>query len=181
VAVPELRTVVERSRQRGSRRRRQLGAVAAVLVVGATIPLLRTALRPIEDRAVPPAAATATTDPSASAPLPGPFIYSLTFADERHGFALRGNCGPENNAECTSDLLVTEDGTSWTTRKLPPAIGHTVGSVTGQVFTFGPRTLLVGEIYRRSSPRFFSTDAGQTWQELQTTDDELIDTIPAGA
>lgn len=188
VCQPELGTLVARSQQRSSRRRRQFGAVAAVLVVGATIPLLRTALRPAPDDAVRPATPMPTTTHrlTVDAPPPGtliadPFIYDADFADDRHGYALRGVCGPENNAECSSELLVTDDGKTWSIKKLPAALGHTIGSVSGQLVVLGPNKLLVGEIYSRGGPRFFSADAGQTWQQVAGTDDELIDTIPDGS
>jgi hypothetical protein len=183
VTPPELRAVVDRYRQRTSRRRRQLGAVAAVLLVGATIPLVRTALRPVDDPAAarPVSSFTPAVDPSVRSALPEPFLHSVWFVDGRHGYALRAGCGPENNADCFSELLVTEDGEHWVTRKLPPAIGHSIGGVTGQLYVFGRRTLLAGDLHLRGAPRFYSSDAGETWQQLRSTDDEVIDTIPEGA
>jgi hypothetical protein len=177
VSPPELRKVVEKSRHRSSRRRRQLGAVAAVLVVGATIPLLRTALRPVDDPDATPAAPPAT---GSALPFSAPFVYNVDFFDSAHGYALRGSCGPENNAECMTQLLVTDDRQHWAVRNLPPSVAHSTGSVTASLVVVGQREVVVGDIFSRGGLRFWSTDSGQTWQQLPATDDEAIDTIPDG-
>jgi hypothetical protein len=52
--------------------------------------------------------------------------------------------------------------------------------VSAQLVVVGPSTLVVGDIFYRAGPRFWSTDGGLSWQPLPATDDKLIDTIPDG-
>src|SRR2546421_645141 len=105
VHQPDLGTVIERSRQRTALRRTQLGAILAVLAVGAAVPVLRGATGP-----VPHAPAPVTTSAQPSVEPGPPFRYNVQFADPRHGFATRARCTGTTALDCKTELLVTEDG-----------------------------------------------------------------------
>jgi photosystem II stability/assembly factor-like uncharacterized protein len=184
---PELGTVVERSRQRGIRRRTLLGAAGAALVVAAAIPLLRTTSQPVSDRPVAPPAIETTTEqqtttPSALPPPSGPFMYDLDFADAMHGFGLRATCADERAADCTVDLLVTEDrGDHWESRGLPAEITHPEPDLMNRLYVLGPRSLAVGAVNPPGPNRFYSADAGRHWIRVEPVAQQNTAAIPDGA
>jgi hypothetical protein len=172
VRQPDLDRVIERSRQRTTRRRTQLGAILAVLAVAAAIPLLRTSLRPAADRPVTPA-----TTESVQLPLESPYLLDIDFADERHGYALKTTCINGRPAGCANQLLVTADGEHWEARALPRVLSG--ANALPLLRVLGPNTVVL----RREAVvglQFYSTDAGRTWQEVSWRDMPTIDAVPAG-
>ncbi|MFL6140942.1 MAG: WD40/YVTN/BNR-like repeat-containing protein [Labedaea sp.] len=182
VRAPELAAVIDRSRQRTTRRRTQIGAVAAVLLVGAAIPVLRTALRPLPDPAAPgttfSVSPTTPTGP-AWAPATGtPFVYNIRWYDHQHGFALRGSCDSgAASTTCTSELLVTEDGERWHPRRLPDSSGTTVTGANWELAVLGQNHLVV----QAPTLRYFSEDAGEHWRKVPVEPGQTVAAIPPGA
>jgi photosystem II stability/assembly factor-like uncharacterized protein len=104
ISPPDLGQVTGMARQRTTRRRMQIGAVAAVVAVSVAVPVLR---------ALPGGQAPA------GPPLPASMTVQLDFADPDHGFALGSDC-PKPEAPCTLTLFATADGgQSWERRPLP--------------------------------------------------------------
>lgn len=180
VPEPELHQVLTRSRQRATRRRTQIGAVIAVVVVAAAIPVMRTALRPVPD-GTPAASATDVATP---APTPGsfpiePFVYDIDLVDATHGFAMRTECN--QSGPCRNTLLATEDGEHWDTRSLPEPQQETQGP-GGRLFVLGPKELVIGDWYPMPRTlRFHSADGGRTWQEAPEAVESAIESVPPGA
>jgi hypothetical protein len=172
VHQPELDRLIERSRQRTTRRRTQLAAIAAVLVVAVMIPVLRTVLQPAPNHP----AGQPTAPPTRPAP-DGPFLNTVDFADARHGYAIRSTC-VAGWSECSNELLVTSDGAHWESRALPPELVKT--HVAAGLHALRPESIVVGTSTDGADPRFYSADAGRTWQPVDTTLSEIA-TIPDGA
>jgi photosystem II stability/assembly factor-like uncharacterized protein len=182
VRQPELGAVLERSRQRTSRRRLQFGAVAAVLVVGASIPVLRTVLRPIPDANPPQATSPVETTQVQPKPQPNadqPFVYDIDFLDERHGYALRATCTTGPDTKCVSQLLLTNDGEHWESRELPKEFPQTTG-VSATLYVFGQNKVAVGDVFPGGTPRYYTTDGGWTWTLVSPEITPNLDAIPEG-
>ena len=176
VRQPELRTVIERSRQRGARRRMQLSAAAAVLVVGIAIPVLRTTLAPVATDPVTPLTTGATT--TTSAPT-DPYHYDVDFADPRHGFATGWVCS-DAPATCSTRFLVTDDGGEhWQLRTLPVEVSR---SNFVRQFVFSPLRVAIGthNLDGSDGPRFYTADAGLTWTPVTAPGSDTAPTIPDG-
>lgn len=152
---PELVDIAARARARTTRRRMQWGAMAAVLVVAAAVPLLRGAV---------------ATDPPAADRPDGPVISSkphltgIEFVTPERGYAVESNCA-YSGTDCRYDLLTTSDGGgSWATRPLPP-------TADGKIFTRFYGMYVLGEnevMIDRTTPdnrneRIISVDGGRTW------------------
>jgi hypothetical protein len=176
LAVPEFRQVVARHKQRVVRRRMQVGAAVAVLVVSVAIPLLRNQMA--SDRVRP------ATPPPASdySPPKGPFISAIDYADDDHGYVIRARCkgGP---VTCTEQLLATDDGGKhWEKRSLPrpdSAPTWTLGTLhlTGsEEVTVDWPTSASDESTR--TYRAHSVDGGRTWQSVPVPG-IVTDTVPA--
>jgi hypothetical protein len=150
---PDLSQVADRGRQRTVRRRMQIGAIVAVLLVSVAVPLLR-ALPDASPPATPPQAEVSVT-------------YQVDFADASRGYALRSDC-EDPDGPCAFALLVTVDsGQSWQPRK-PPVDNRPYQGAT--LIVRGPNKLV---FYASPSDddnmiikQFISTDAGRTWREF---------------
>ncbi|MGH3880077.1 MAG: hypothetical protein ACRDSK_23890 [Actinophytocola sp.] len=156
--VPDFDQVVGRHRQRVVRRRMQIGAVVAVLVVSLAVPLLREQMIP--DPPPPPVASTLTK---------GPFISGVGFIDAEHGFVIRARCAGRP-VSCSEALLATDDGTRWDKRPLPrpdsaPSWARGWISVLGTDELTVDWPLSPGTEGTRSY-RMHSTDGGRTWDEV---------------
>lgn len=175
VPVPNFDRVLERSRQRVVRRRMQIGAAVAVLVVSVAVPLLRAGMAPDQvEPAGPPARTTEPTVPD------HPFVYEGDFADREHGYALRAECSQDG--ACTVELLATGDGGEhWRS--------HPVPTPDGVPRRFLPRLYVLGEdevvaswflpgAVDAAERRLHSEDGGRTWQPVAMP--RLVtDTVPA--
>lgn len=164
--VPGLDQVVARHRQRTTRRRMQIGAVAAVLVVSAAVPLLRTQMAP---EPAPPAAS----------PMPrGPFISSMDLTGTGHGYVIRATCGGRP-VSCEEELLTTDDGTHWDERRLPRP--DTAPSWSrGQLRSLGPDEITVDwslSAQATRDARVYSGDGGRTWESVAVPG-VVTDTVP---
>jgi hypothetical protein len=180
VRAPEPATVIRRHEQRIARRRRQLGAAAAVLLIGASIPLLRMQLAPAPDPAAnPPGTAAGESSQTVDA---GKIITAIDLFDDRHGFAVRASCTvPVGDTKCTSELLVMSDGEHWQTRGLPDELASTNGWVPSQLVVLGPDRLSVGYTFPPAARgSFFSADAGRTWTKVPAADGSAVPAIPDG-
>jgi photosystem II stability/assembly factor-like uncharacterized protein len=177
--VPELSKIVARNKQRVVRRRMQLGAVVAVLVVSMAIPLLREQMTP---EPVKPA-----TPPAETSPLPKePFITEVEFADDYHGYAIRMTCEDGKPERCREQLLATEDGTHWQRRPLPQPKASPSWAV-GALVALGPDELTVEWSASRSPEesdvyRVHSVDGGRTWEQVTVPNlvTAAVEEIPDG-
>lgn len=156
--VPGFEQVVARHKQRVVRRRMQIGAVVAVLVVSLAVPLLRGQLA-----ARPPAPPVGTSMPT------GTYFTSINFFDGEHGYAIRRTCEGEP-VECGYELLATSDGEHWDKRPLPRP-ESAPSWVSGQINVLGPEELTVDWPLSAASEvaryhRMHSTDGGRTWDDV---------------
>jgi hypothetical protein len=150
---PELSRVADRARQRMVRRRMQIGAIVAVVLVSVAVPLLR-ALPDVSPPATPPRADRSVT-------------YQLDFANASRGYALRSECD-DPDGPCAFALLVTADGgRGWQPRKLPLDNEHYSNA---DLRVQGPDKLLFYPVPTGDEDtmarQFYSPDAGRTWREL---------------
>lgn len=182
LTVPGFDQIVARHKQRRIRRRMQIGAVAAVLVVSAAIPVLRAQVIP--DEKPKPPAGPATEAPERPS---GPFVSDIEFADADHAYAIRASCVGAP-AICKEKLFATEDGGAhWAERTLPrpkTAPSWATASVDAlsqdEVVADWPMSAaLEGSQYYR----VHSTDGGRTWREVSVPPvvTETVPAIPEGA
>jgi hypothetical protein len=171
IRVPAVGAVIQRSRQRTARLRMQFGAGAAVLVVAAVIPTLRTPLEPPPEE---DAAAPLSVEP---APPPQPQVSNVRFGDRLHGYALRSSCAdPEARMGCTDELLVTDDALRWSARSLPPN-DQPSPAARWTLHAFGGQRILA----ETPRSRWFSDDAGTSWRKVPVDPAQSVPAIPAGA
>ena len=150
---PDLSQVADRARQRTVRRRMQIGAIVAVVLVSVAVPLLR-ALPDASPPATPPRA-------------DGSVTYQVDFANASRGYALRSDC-QDPDGPCAFALLATADGgRGWQPRKLPVDNGH---YSSAELLAQGAEKLLFYPIPADDSDmivkQYFSSNAGRTWREL---------------
>ena len=149
--------------------------MAAVLVVSTAVPLLRVQMEPdLPDVATPP--------PNESTLPKGPFLSGVDFYDADHGYAIRSTCRSGNYRKCADELLVTEDGEHWESRRLARPEDAPSWS-RGYVVALGPDELAVtwglsavDESVRLH--RIHSTDAGRTWERVDVPS-AVTATVPA--
>lgn len=158
---PDLGHVATRARQQRMRRRTQIGAIVAVVLVVAAVPLLRsTPEHRVSEKHVPS------------------YDYQVDFADTEHGYALGSDC----DSLCTFTLLATTNGgRSWLPRTLPRFSGP---YKNGSLYVFGPNQIVFGLTgdTGASSEEFISDDGGRTWRDwsgLKVV--EAPAAIPSGA
>jgi len=175
--VPGFEQVVARHKQRVIRRRMQLGAVAAVLVVSAAIPVLRAQVAP-DEKPAPPGG------PSYEAPEQptGPYVSDVQFTDADHAFAIRAQC-VGSPATCRETLLATDDGGEhWQKRTLPrPPSAPTWSKGNLHTLTQDELTVdwpLSAALEGSRFHRIHSTDGGRTWQTVAVPP-IVTDTVPA--
>jgi photosystem II stability/assembly factor-like uncharacterized protein len=172
VRQPPVTRVLGRARQRLARRRTLAAAAVAVLVVGVAVPLLRVA--PPERVAATPSSRLPTDDPE-----PGTLLYDISFADARHGHALRAKCG---QFDCALELVSTTDGEHWTAREVAKT-GRSPGT-GGRLFVLGDERVAV-DWYPIDDPvqlrRVYSADSGRTWTRVPADVEGTVRSIPAGA
>jgi photosystem II stability/assembly factor-like uncharacterized protein len=147
---PHIDDVIDRGRRRITRRNLQVAVVAVVAVIAVAIPSLRT--RATSEPAVRP-------DVIRSTP-----VVAMDFFNADHGFALWVQCPGEGHHPgeiCTRQLSSTEDGKVWKNTTVPRSVPGDYASVQA----LGPRSALV-EISRATTTRYFTADAGQSWQEV---------------
>lgn len=166
ITRPDLARVAGRARQRDVRRRMQIGAITAVVLVSVTVPVLRSlsSERPPADQAV-----SAT------------MRYHVDFANATHGYALGNACAESAGDPCVFSLLATSDaGRTWQPRTLP---------ANGMLTEQGGMTVLDADhlvVYAPApapstyAARYKSDDAGRTWRESSLLTREPLQ-IPAGA
>lgn len=152
IAKPGLDKVADRARQRTVRRRMQIGAIVAVVLVSVAVPLLRSLPDP-----TPPA----TPPPARTQSVP----YELAFADRTNAYALGRDCGAPTDP-CTFRLLASDDGgRSWARRTVPAG-----EYADGALGVLGPDVL---RLYTRrtddSMKIWASRDGGRTWHDYDTT------------
>lgn len=171
--VPGFEKVVARHKQRVIRRRMQIGAVVAVLVVSLAIPLLRDQLvsGPPDVAARPPSSTMDT----------GTFVADAEFADTEHGYAIRATCksGPR---KCTTELLVTGDGEHWQKRDIPRP-GTTPSWANPDLHVLGREEITLDwpvspSVESTQVARWHSRDAGRTWEKVDVPV-VVTDTVPA--
>lgn len=191
VPVPDLDTVAERYRQRRTRLRMQVGAVAAVLVVSATVPILRQLDAPSSPAAPPPVTST-------SPRTHGLRIYAdVQFAQDGSAYALRTRCQDpvgDRQPRCELTVLASTDLQNWT--EIGPALTYAPATASnrddvvmlGRLIVLGPSELVVeqpdtADGIGSGAPRLHSADGGRTWRNvptpIQVTD--VVASIPSGA
>lgn len=149
ISPPDLAQVTGMARQRTTRRRMQIGAVAAVVAVSVAVPVLRS---------LPGDQAPAR--PS----LPASMSFQLDFADPEHGYAMGSDC-KEPDGPCTLALFATEDGgRSWARRTLPDGDQR---YASGDVTVHDANRLTVNRVDTDDqwAGMVSSDDAGRTWHE----------------
>jgi hypothetical protein len=126
-----------------------------------------------------PAPATAA-EPEQSAEPPVGFVQDVTFADDRHAFALRRNCSP---AGCDLDLLSTDDREHWTAHRVAVP-GWQDEEWIRDLVVLGPDEVAIDwrspktlEVVRRTH----SADRGRTWTRVSPVPRGMVREIPAGA
>lgn len=148
-------------------------AVAAVAAAALAVPVLR----------APPA-----TDEESQSVAPWPtapdielaapaVVYDVDLGDQRHGYALRGRCTDGVDVVCERQLLVTEDGSTWTERPIEPWTGTTM--LSDRVVALGGSRLVVSD-ERETGLRLYSPDAGRTWREVPASPQHDVDHIGDG-
>lgn len=185
VPEPDLGAVVERHRQRRTRRRMQIGAVAAVLAVSGVVPILRQ-LDVEPPPATPPAPPTVTTLPATGGT---PFISQMSFVDEDSGYALRcEGLEGDDPPPCQLTLLATDDLESWVEAGPVPVPERTDIDHLGRLIVLGPDELVVdwanlGEQTSSASARVHSDDGGRTWRNVPVPAvvTDAVPAIPEGA
>jgi hypothetical protein len=165
ITKPGLDRVADRARQRSVRRRMQIGAIVAVVLVSVAVPLMRSLPEP-----TPPASPPPTTATRASVP------YQLTFADRTHVFALGRIC-PGPFERCSFRLMASADaGRSWQRRTMPGGT-HTEGSLG----LLGRRALV---FYTSTGDAdnflitFISRDEGRSWRRYDIDRPPLASPAP---
>ena len=174
VRQPVVTRVLARVQLRATRVRMLAGAAVAVLVAGAVVPLLRVE-PPTQADAGP--VTTLPPEPPVVRPMSG--VSDMMFTDERHGYALRVDCG---QFDCDLDLVSTADGEHWTAREVARA--GTPPRSTGRLHVLGP-----GEVAVDWSPidapyrvgRVYSDDSGRTWTRVPAGLHGTVRAIPPGA
>lgn len=107
VTKPGLDKIADRARHRSVRRRMQIGAIVAVVLVSVAVPLLRSLPDPTPP-ATPPTPPTTRSVP-----------YAVEFVDRTHAYALGRRC-PGALDPCRFTLLATADtGRTWEKRSMP--------------------------------------------------------------
>lgn len=151
ISPPDLGHVTGMARQRTTRRRMQIGAVAAVVAVSVAVPLLRS----LPDDRTP-----------ARPSLPASMTFQLDFADPDHGFALGSDCR-QPDGPCTLALFATEDGgRSWERRPLPDGDKR---YALGDVTVHDANTLSVNRVHLDEQWHpINSDDGGRTWHATTT-------------
>ncbi len=162
--APEPARLLARLRRQRVRRKTLAGAAAAVLVVAVVVPALR--------ESPPPAAEEHQV---AFPPLPVPrerHIYWLDFADRDHGYALRFDCPTSSSSvgtsECVADMLATDDGERWTTRRVPRPERYGA-ELNGTLRVLGPREVVVDwqiDPNRALVDRIHTNDGGRHWSRV---------------
>jgi hypothetical protein len=150
IPPPDLSEVAGRARQR-TVRRRVLGAIAAVLVVSAAVPVLRS---------------LPTGTQAGEQGTPARSTYDVDFADADHGYALRGMCRGSSNG-CEFTLLATSDGgRTWQRRTLPPPASKISNYFNATLYVLSPDEVVID---RPAEPnwetrRIYSDDGGRDWR-----------------
>jgi photosystem II stability/assembly factor-like uncharacterized protein len=168
--VPAFEQVVARHKQRVVRRRMQIGAAVAVLVVSLAIPLLRGQM--IED------AKPAAPPPNQSVLPKGPFLSDADFFDADHGYVVRTTCENGDPQKCVEGLLATSDGTHWERRPLPkPGTVRSWARASIEVLGQDELTVDWTEAQGELTHRIRSVDGGRTWRTVKVPD-TVTATVP---
>ncbi|MDQ3790805.1 MAG: glycoside hydrolase [Actinomycetota bacterium] len=163
ITPPELVRLTARARQRTTRRRMQIGAVAAVVAVSVAVPVLRAL--PDDHRPATP-------------PLPDSMTIQLDFADTDHGYALGSDC-PVPEGSCTLTLFATTDGgRTWERRPLPD---HDKRYSLGDVSVLGADRVVLSRVSEKKQwARVVSDDGGRTWHDASAGPAAAPAPIPDG-
>jgi hypothetical protein len=149
---PDLSQVAGRAQQQVVRRRMQLGAIVAVVLVSVAVPVMRM---------VP-----SGSHPPAQPPDPPP-PYVVDFADADHGYAFRQDC-EEMNGPCTFSMRATTDGgATWQPVELPDG-DEPYGR--GGIAVLGPKEVWFSRAksgLRGVPEQFVTDDGGGTWRGHQ--------------
>ena len=209
---PPVDELVRRGAARRARRRAQIAVISAVLVVAIAVPVwfgVRTQHTPSAGPQTTSQASSssATSRSSDTAPTPTPTTpralttvpypagpwgsaeitdpqsvgspVTFDFADPRHAFAVRQACSGKT---CTTTLLVTTDGRTWTTRTTPmPTDNPTEGRYPSLVVFGGERLLLTENSVGYSGRAWFSGDAGRSWTAVPSSTSATTEAGATGA
>jgi hypothetical protein len=173
--LPDVVTVFARSRARALRRPRTLVAMLAMVVAGAAIPLLRTALPP-----VPGADPGIAPQPSSIAEPTSSFVYDVdVLVGERlQGYALRAVCPVRSQSgPCPTEVLYTEDGQLWAIQSRLPAPSNGSRGLDRRIRTLGPRRVVI----EARAERWYSSDSALTWRKVPVEPGQSVAAIPPDA
>lgn len=156
----------------GVGRRRRLGVLLAVVLVGALVVLVRTALRPVPDDGPGP------DEPPAPTTF---FVYDVDFSFEARlqGYALRAVCPARSQTgPCTTEVLYTENGVLWAIQSRLPVTGDPAGpGLDRRIETLGPGRVVV----EARTERWYSDDSALTWRRVPVEPETSVPAIPAEA
>jgi hypothetical protein len=154
IPLPDVEHVTGRAR---TRRRLQLGAIAAVVVVAAAVPVLR---------------ALPSGSPVAAPPDQPRTGYVVDFADPDHGFAIGRRCEKNRDGCSFSFHRTTDGGRDWQTMTLPAPQNAETGYFSTNMYVVGPDEVVINRLFGSSSEyldRIHTMDGGRSWQEVEVS------------
>jgi photosystem II stability/assembly factor-like uncharacterized protein len=163
IPVPDVSGVAGRAR---SRRRTQLGAIIAVILVALAVPVLRSFSSSVQPAEPPPEQS-----------------FVVDFADADHGYALATHC-PKNRQGCSFTMYVTTDGgRNWQPRKLPAPPNPKTSYFAATMYVLDPDQIAIdrpGGSPMRPMSRVYSPDAGRSWQVIDRWAIERFEPVATG-
>jgi photosystem II stability/assembly factor-like uncharacterized protein len=150
IPVPDVSRVAGRAR---SRRRTQLGAIIAVILVALAVPVLRSFASSVQPAEPPRPEQTFVVD----------------FADADHGYALATHC-PKDRRACSFTMYATTDGgRNWQPRKLPAPLNPKTSYFAAAMYVLGPDQIAMDWPFGSPNEpsRIYSSDAGRNWHVVQ--------------
>ncbi|MGQ0837782.1 WD40/YVTN/BNR-like repeat-containing protein [Actinokineospora sp.] len=145
-----------------------LGAVAMVAVVAAVVPVLHSPM---------PAPKPTPVDIKPVLSLSSE-VYGLELAGGTQAYAVRGDCV---RPHCFQELRGTDDGRTWTPRKLPVREVTAPAGLTAQVHPLGLGRLVADTLSVETEHlRWYSHDSGRSWVPVAAEVTATTDRIPAG-
>ena len=150
IPLPDVEHVTGRAR---TRRRLQLGAIAAVIAVALAVPVLR---------------ALPSGSPAGTPPSPPKTTYAVDFADPDHGYALSRRC--DQIAEgCSFDFYRTVDGgRDWQKMSLPEPSNAKTGYFNADLYALGPDEAAIDvDTSKGMVGRIHTVNGGRTWQAVE--------------
>lgn len=151
IPLPDVEHVTGRAR---TRRRLQLGAIAAVVMVAVAVPALR---------------ALPSGSPVGTPPDQSKTGYVLDFADPDHGFAIGRRCETNSKGCSFSFYRTTDGGRDWRKMTLPAPLSADTGYFSTNMYVVGPDEVVINRLGRSLErvDRIHTTNGGRSWHEVE--------------